>query len=102
MKYDIADNATDNYNFEDMALRFKEASEATKALWVWQEAKATHTTEDAGHDAFGDTLGSNSLAAPFQQTRVPSSWSRNASPLRTRTPSRSAKRLPLRATAPLT
>jgi hypothetical protein len=30
MKYDIADNATDNYNFEDMALRFKEASEATK------------------------------------------------------------------------
>jgi hypothetical protein len=50
MKYDIADNATDNYNFEDMALRFKEASEATKALWVWQEAKATRTTEDAGHD----------------------------------------------------
>ena len=69
MQCDTADDApkvtTDNYRYEDMALRFKEAREATKALWDWQETGTARSAERAEHDTLGGAPGSKSLATPL-------------------------------------
>jgi hypothetical protein len=62
MQYDIT---ADSYGYEDIAQCFKDAREATKALWDRQETEAALTMRDAEHNALGDTPGGKSLAAPL-------------------------------------
>jgi hypothetical protein len=67
MMFDIADEVpdvtTDSSGYEDMALRFQEAREASKALWHWQELEAAACgAEDMERYVLSDILDSFSLA----------------------------------------
>jgi hypothetical protein len=64
-----ADATTNDYSYEAVSLRFKEAREASRALWHWQEVDTTARREkDTGRDALADSF---SLADTFLLDSAP-------------------------------